>query len=91
MTANGHTSFTQTRWDLEERVLIQQFIVGTGQGDAETARAILQAKASIAARVAADESRRVADATKFLAWATIVMAVATVAMVVVAMIGILHE
>lgn len=70
--------FTSTLWGMDEKALIQTYIVGRQKGDDQTALAILQAKATLAAEEAAKQSKRVATATFWLAAATFVMAVATV-------------
>lgn len=85
----SRTSFTERLWAMDEKVLIQAYIVAKREGDAETARAILQAKAMLAsdeaARVAkesAEASRDVAKMTRWLAVATAAMAITTAAMAV---------
>lgn len=75
--SHKHKPFTETLWDMDERVLIQRLIVGTGHGDGQTALAILQAKSMLAAERAAAQSKRLATATFLLAAVTGLMAVAT--------------
>ncbi|AXT86259.1 hypothetical protein C6I20_14430 [Aeromicrobium sp. A1-2] len=76
-------SFTDDLWALDEATLIQRFIVGRGNGDDQTALAILQAKAMVAARDAASETKRMAHQTARLAWATVALAIATAALVII--------
>ena len=78
-------NFTEKLWSLDTPTLIQRFIATTqtrDSGDAHTALTILQAKATVAAREAAEQSKRVATATMWLAAATFVMALATIALVI---------
>lgn len=90
-------SFTERLWAMDEKALIQHYIVAKREGDAETARAILQAKSLLASEEAAraakestEASRDVASKTGQLAWATIGMAFTTLVMAVVTTISLLR-
>ncbi len=63
-------NFTEKLWSLDTPTLIQRFIATTqtrDAGDAHAALTILQAKATVAAQEAAEQSKRVATATMWLA------------------------
>lgn len=78
-------TFTEKLWSFDAPTLINQFIANRqtrDSGDAHTALTILQAKATIAAQEAAEQSKRVATATLWLAVATFIMAGATIALVI---------
>lgn len=83
MTGESTPPFAHRLWQMDEKDLIQRYIVGYHAGDTATALAILQAKASVAAEAAAREASRTYAQTRLLAWSTIVLAIATVALVLV--------
>lgn len=76
-------TFTEDLWNLDEKALIQGYIVGhksRDSGDAHTAVTILQAKAAVAAH-------ETAKATRHLAYATFGLAALTLALVLVEVFG----